>query len=103
MLRNAAANGTITVDGKAVDFAYVGNDAVIPRSSLSDVCQVRIVADNGNGGYQTAAVWYNKEMCIRDRGRAWARFDDFAKTAPPCRGRTRAARGLAVGARLPEG
>lgn len=61
MLRNAAANGTITVDGKAVDFAYVGNDAVIPRSSLSDVCQVRIVADNGNGGYQTAAVWYNKD------------------------------------------
>lgn len=36
-------------------------------------------------------------------GRAWARFDDFAKTAPPCRGRTRAARGLAVGARLPGG
>ena len=61
VLRNAAANGTITVDGKAVDFAYVGNDAVIPRSSLSDVCQVRIVADNGNGGYQTAAVWYNKD------------------------------------------
>ena len=53
--------GTITVDGKAVDFAYVGNDAVIPRSSLSDVCQVRIVADNGNGGYKTAAVWYNKD------------------------------------------
>ena len=61
MLRNAAANGTITVDGKAVDFEYVGNDAVIPRSSLSDVCQVRIVADNGNGGYKTAAVWYNKD------------------------------------------
>ena len=61
VLRNAAANGTITVDGKAVDFAYVGNDAVIPRSSLSDVCQVRIVADNGNGGYKTAAVWYNKD------------------------------------------
>ena len=55
------SNGTITVDGKAVDFAYVGNDAVIPRSSLSDVCQVRIVADNGNGGYKTAAVWYNKD------------------------------------------
>lgn len=61
VLRNAAANGTITVDGKAVDFEYVGNDAVIPRSSLSDVCQVRIVADNGNGGYKTAAVWYNKD------------------------------------------
>ena len=36
-------------------------------------------------------------------GEAWARFDDFAKTAPPCRGRTCAAHGLAVGARLPEG
>ena len=61
VLRNAAANGTITVDGKAVDFAYVGNDAVIPRSSLPDVSQVRSVPDNGNGGYQTAAVWYNKD------------------------------------------
>lgn len=61
VLRNAAANGTITVDGVPVEFTYVGNDAVIPRSSLSDVCQVRIVAPAGDGTYQTAAVWYNKD------------------------------------------
>lgn len=61
VLRNAAANGTITVDGTPVQFQYVGNDAVIPRSSLPDVCQVRIIADDGNGGYKTAAVWYNKD------------------------------------------
>ena len=61
VLRNAAANGTITVDGVPVNFTYVGNDAVIPRSSLSDVCQVRIVAPAGDGTYQTAAVWYNKD------------------------------------------
>ncbi len=60
VFRNAAANGTITVDGVPVEFTYVGNDAVIPRTSLADVCQVRIVAPAGDGTYQTAAVWYNQ-------------------------------------------
>ena len=52
---------TITVDGTPVDFQLVGTDAVIPRSSLPDVCQVRLIADLGWGKYQTAAVWYNKD------------------------------------------
>lgn len=60
VLRNAAPDGIITVDGVPVDFTYVGSDAVIPRSALSDVCQVRIVAPAGDGTYQTAAVWYNQ-------------------------------------------
>lgn len=60
VLRNAAQGGTITVNGVPVEFTYVGNDAVIPRSELPDVCQVRIVAPAGDGTYQTAALWYNQ-------------------------------------------
>lgn len=61
VLHNARENATITVDGTPVDFQLVGTDAVIPRSSLPDVCQVRLIADLGWGKYQTAAVWYNKD------------------------------------------
>lgn len=61
VIHNAVAEGsTITVEGKAIPFSIVGTDAVISRDQLSDVCQVRIIAPDSNGGYQTASVWYNK-------------------------------------------
>ena len=62
VIHNAVAEGaTITVDGKAVQFSLVGTDAVITRDLLPDVCQIRIIAPAEDGGYQTAAVWYNKD------------------------------------------
>lgn len=59
VFRNAAKDAVITVDGESVSFTYVGQDAVIPRDELKDVCIVRIIAPTDDGGYQTAAVWYN--------------------------------------------
>ncbi|MGN0975755.1 MAG: hypothetical protein ACI4OL_07110 [Gemmiger sp.] len=59
VFRNAQPDATITVDGVPVEFSYVGSDAVVPRSSLKDVCQVRIIAPQKDGSYETAAVWYN--------------------------------------------
>lgn len=58
VFRNAHADAVITVDGEQVPFTYVGTDAVVARSDLKDVCQVRIIAPTADG-YETAAVWYN--------------------------------------------
>lgn len=58
VFRNSRENAVITVDGVQVPFTYVGTDAVVERSALKDVCQVRIVAPTEDG-YETAAVWYN--------------------------------------------
>lgn len=86
VLRNAAANGTITVDGTPVEFSYVGNDAVIARELLPDVCQVRIVAAAEGGGLQTAAVWYNKdygnELTFGNDYGAYAACSDNGLAAP---------------------
>lgn len=59
VLRNAKPDGKILVDGVEVPFEYVGSDAVVQRQYLPDLCQIRIVASDENGQYQTAAVWYN--------------------------------------------
>lgn len=59
VFRNAAKDGVITADGEVISFTYVGQDAVVAREELKDVCIVRIVAPDEEGGYQTAAVWYN--------------------------------------------
>lgn len=58
VFRNSRENAIITVDGVQVPFTYVGTDAVVERSALKDVCQVRIIAPTEDG-YETAAVWYN--------------------------------------------
>ena len=58
VLRNVPENATLTVDGNPVSFTVVGDDAVVSRDSLPDVCIVRAIVPTGDG-YQTAAVWYN--------------------------------------------
>lgn len=60
VIHNAKEGAVITVDGSPVEAAYSGTDAIIPTQYLKDVCQVRIIAEE-NGGYVTAAVWYNKD------------------------------------------
>lgn len=58
VLRNVPENATLTVDGNPVSFTAVGEDVVVSRDSLPDVCIVRAIVPTGDG-YQTAAVWYN--------------------------------------------
>lgn len=60
VLRNAAAEAVITVDGNPVEFSYAGNDAVLSRELLPDVCVVRIIAPTDDG-WETAAVWYDAQ------------------------------------------
>lgn len=60
VIHDAHPNGRLLVDGQEVPFEYVGSDIVIQRSVLPDVCQVRLIAENG-GAYQTAAVWFNED------------------------------------------
>lgn len=59
VFRNALPDAVVTMDGEPISFTYVGNDIVVQRSDLKDVCIVRIIAPVSDGGYQTAAVWYN--------------------------------------------
>jgi len=59
VFRNIPADATLTADGVAVEFTYVGNDAVVARDALKDVCVVRAIAPAEDGACQTAAVWYN--------------------------------------------
>lgn len=59
VFRNVPAEATLTVDGKAVNFSSVGEDAVVSRDALPDVCIVRAIVPKEGGGYQTAAAWYN--------------------------------------------
>lgn len=59
ILHNTLPNATITVDGTPVGFTYSGNDAIVPRSELKDLCQVRAIVKLDDGTYETAAVWYN--------------------------------------------
>ena len=58
VFRNVPAEATLTVDGKAIQFTSVGEDAVVSRDALPDVCIVRAIVAK-EGGYQTAAAWYN--------------------------------------------
>lgn len=58
VLRNVPENATLTVDGNPVSFTAVGEDVVVSRDSLPDVCIVRAIVPTEDG-YQTAAVWYN--------------------------------------------
>lgn len=59
VFRNVPANATLTVDGRAISFSTVGEDAVVSRDTLPDLCVVRAIVPLEDGGYQTAAVWYN--------------------------------------------
>lgn len=58
VIRNAHANARLLVDGVDTPFDYVGNDLVVERYNLPEVCQVRLVTED-DGTYETAAVWYN--------------------------------------------
>ena len=58
VLHNGRSDAMVTVDGRQVQVSYSGQDILIPRSSLPDVAQVRVVAPTENG-WETAAVWYN--------------------------------------------
>lgn len=58
VLRNVPENATLTVDGNPVSFTAVGEDVVVSRDSLPDVCVIRAIVPTEDG-YQTAAVWYN--------------------------------------------
>lgn len=58
VLHGALPDAVITVDGQPVDFAYEGEDALVPQDLLTAPCAVRIVAPSGDG-WQTAAVWYD--------------------------------------------
>lgn len=58
VLHNGRSDAVVTVDGHQVQVSYSGQDILIPRSSLPDVAQVRVVAPAENG-WETAAVWYN--------------------------------------------
>lgn len=60
VFRNSMSSATITVDGIPVPFDYVGTDAVLDRSLLPSVCQVRVIVPLSTG-YQTAAVWFNEQ------------------------------------------
>ena len=59
VFRNVPANATLTVDGSAISFSSVGDDAVVSRDALPDLCVVRAIVPLEDGGYQTAAAWYN--------------------------------------------
>lgn len=59
VFRNVPANATLTVDGSKISFSPVGEDAVVSRDTLPDVCIVRAIVPKEGGGYQTAAAWYN--------------------------------------------
>ena len=76
VLRNAHPNARLLVDGAVTPFEYVGNDIVVQRSDLKDVCQVRIIADS-NGSYETAAVWFNYKY-----GNELSFADDYGPYVP---------------------
>lgn len=59
VFRNVPANANLTVDGNAINFTTVGDDAVVSRDALPDLCVVRAIVPLEGGGYQTAAAWYN--------------------------------------------
>lgn len=72
VLRNVPDDAVITVNGAEVDYEMVGHDAVVQRSYIPDVAQVRVIAPVDGGGWQTAAVWYNykygNDMTMGDSG-----------------------------------
>lgn len=59
VVRDAKPNGRLFVDGVETPCDYVGGDIVIQRSDMPDLCQVRWVAQEDDGSYSTAAVWFN--------------------------------------------
>lgn len=58
VLRNAHPNARLLVNGVDTSFKYVGDDIVVQRSDLPDVCQIVLVAEN-DGTYEMATSWYN--------------------------------------------
>lgn len=61
ILHNAVENASLTVNGTYIDFTYFNGDARIPLDALPDICQIRIIADNGDGSWSTSAVVYAKD------------------------------------------
>lgn len=60
VLRSAHSNGRLLVNGVDTPFEYVGEDIVIQRSDLPEICQILFIAEN-NGAYEMAAIWYSSQ------------------------------------------
>lgn len=75
VLHNAAENASLTVNGMYMDFTYSNGDAFLPLDALPDICQIRMIADNGDGSWSTSAVVY-----VKDRGSELS----FDETYTPC-------------------
>lgn len=59
LFRNVPASAILTVDGRTISFSSIGDDAVVSRDVLPDLCVVRAIVPQEDGSYQTAAAWYN--------------------------------------------